>query len=61
MASSRPVMICVMRQIPSRDPKFHQAEMFDGVGRSMRASLMVLNSGWFLRRLRAINCFCVWI
>lgn len=53
--------ICVIRQMPRRDPKFHQAEMFDGVGRSIRASLIVLSNGWFLRRLRAIGWFCVWI
>lgn len=51
-------MICVIKQTPNSDPKFHQAEMFDGVGRSIRASLMVLNSGWFLRRLRAIEFLC---
>lgn len=54
-------MICVTRQIPKSDPKFHQVEIFDGVGRSTRASLMVLRSGWFLRRLRAISRFCMWI
>lgn len=54
-------MICVTRQIPNSDPKFHQVEMFGGVGRSIRASLMVLRSGWFLRRLRAIGWFCMWI
>lgn len=48
-------MICVARQIPRRDPKFHQIEMFDGVGRSIRESLMIFSSGWFLRRLRAIE------
>lgn len=34
--------IWVIRQMPSRDPKFHQVEMFDGAGRSIRASLMIL-------------------
>lgn len=55
MANSRPVMICTIRQMPSRDPKFHQAEMFDGVGRSIRESLMIFSKGWFLRRFRAIG------
>ena len=55
MASSKPVMICVIRQMPSRDPKFHQAEMFDGVGRSTKESLMIFSRGWFLRRFRAIR------
>lgn len=54
-------MICVVRQMPRRDPKFHQVEMLDGVGRSIRESLMVFSRGWFLRRLRAISGFCVWI
>ena len=35
MAKNRPVIICTIRQIPSREPKFHHAEMLDGVGRSM--------------------------
>lgn len=48
-------MICVTKQIPRRDPKFHQIEMFDGVGRSIRESLMIFRRGWFLRRLRAIR------
>lgn len=55
MASSRPVTICVIRQMPSRDPKFHQAEMLEGVGRSIRESFTIFRRGWFLRRLRAIR------
>ena len=54
MASSRPVMICVIRHMPSSDPKFHQDEMFDGVGRSIKASLTIFRMGWFLRKLGAI-------
>lgn len=53
--------IWVIRQMPSRDPKFHQVEMFDGAGRSIRASLMILRIWWFLRRLRAIGYFCMWM
>lgn len=45
MARNRPVTICRMRQTPRRDPKFHQAEMFDGAGRSMNESLTILASG----------------
>lgn len=45
MAKNSPVTICVMRQMPKRDPKFHQIEIFDGVGRSIRESLMVFSSG----------------
>lgn len=48
-------MICMIRHRPSRDPKFHQAEMFDGVGRSIRELLMIFSSGWFFRRFRAIR------
>lgn len=48
-------MICVIRHTPKRDPKFHQIEMFDGVGRSIKESLMIFSRGWFLRRLRAIK------
>lgn len=55
MASNRPVRICVIRQIPSRDPKFHQAEMFEGVGRSIRELLIIFSRGCDFRILGAIN------
>ncbi len=55
MASRRPVRICVVRQMPRRDPKFHQAEMFDGVGRSIRELLIIFRRGWDFRRLGAIS------
>lgn len=55
MASSRPVMICVIKHRPNREPKFHQVEMFDGVGRSTRESLMIFSRGWFLRILGVIR------
>lgn len=45
MARNKPVMIWMMRQSPSKDPKFHQDEMLDGVGRSMNEWLMILSSG----------------
>lgn len=45
MARNRPVAICRIRHTPSRDPKFHQAEIFDGAGRSMNESLTILASG----------------
>lgn len=41
--------------MPRRDPKFHQAEMFDGVGRSIRELLIIFRRGWDFRRLGAIN------
>lgn len=37
------------KQIPRREPKFHQEEILDGAGRSMNESLMILNSGWDFR------------
>lgn len=39
------------KQIPSREPKFHHEEMFEGAGRSINALLISLNSGWDLRML----------
>lgn len=55
MANRRPVRIWVIRQIPSRDPKFHHEEMLDGVGRSIRELLIIFSSGWDFRRLGAIK------
>lgn len=55
MASRSPVRICVSRQMPSRDPKFHQVEMFDGVGRSISELLIILRRGWDFRRFGAIG------
>ena len=40
-----------MRQIPSKEPKFHHAEILEGVGRSTSASLTIFSSGWVFRRL----------
>lgn len=54
MAKSSPVRICVARQIPRRDPKFHQAEMFDGAGRSIRELLIIFIRGWDFRMFGAI-------
>ncbi len=43
--------IWAIKQRPSREPKFHQTEMFEGAGRSTSASLAIFSSGWALRRL----------
>lgn len=51
MAKNRPVRIWMTRQAPSSEPKFHQAEMFEGAGRSINEWLTILISGWVLRRL----------
>lgn len=52
--------IWVIRQIPRRDPKFHQAEMFEGEGRSIRELLMILSRGWDFRMFGAIG-FVLWV
>ena len=51
MARNSPVMIWVIRQRPKRDPKFHQDEMFDGAGRSMKEWLIIFARGWCFRML----------
>lgn len=51
MARNSPVKICRARQIPKRDPKFHQEEMFDGAGRSMKELLIIFIRGWDFRML----------
>ena len=38
MARNNPVIICVTKQIPNSDPKFHQPLIVDGVGKSTRVS-----------------------
>ena len=42
-------MICANRQIPNRDPKFHQPLIVDGVGKSTRASFAILNKECLFR------------
>jgi hypothetical protein len=46
MARNNPVTICAAKQIPNSDPKFHQALVVDGFGRSTRA---ILNKGCLFR------------
>ena len=43
------MMICMTRQIPSSDPKFHHPLIVDGVGRSTSALFAIWNSGCLLR------------
>lgn len=59
MASNRPVRIWVSRQMPRRDPKFHQAEMFEGAGRSIKELLTIFNRGWDFRMFGAISWILV--
>lgn len=56
MARNRPVRTCMIRQTPRRDPKFHQAEILEGVGRSTNESFTIFRTGCVFRRLGVI-CF----
>lgn len=42
---NRPVRICMARQMPTRNLKFHQAEMFEAVDRSIRELLIIFSKG----------------
>lgn len=44
-------MICIIKQIPRREPKFHHDEMLEGAGRSINALLTIFSSGWDFRIL----------
>lgn len=57
MARNNPVRICVIKQRPRREPKFHHAEIFEGAGRSTNAPFAILRRGWVFRRL-VIKGFC---
>ncbi len=41
----------MIKQIPNSEPKFHQAEMLEGAGRSINEWLIILIKGWDLRKL----------
>lgn len=43
------------RHTARREPKFHQAEMLDGAGRSISELLIIFNRGCDFRILGAIN------
>lgn len=45
--------------MPNSDPKFHQAEMLDGLGRSMNELLIILIIGWVFRRFVVISVLVV--
>jgi len=49
MARNNPVTICVTKQIPNSDPKFHQPLIVECVGKSTRASFAILNKGCLFR------------
>jgi hypothetical protein len=48
-ARYHPVTICATGQIPNSVPKFHQPMIVDGVGKSTRASFVILNEGCLFR------------
>ena len=48
--------ICTTKHNPSKDPKFHQIEIFDGAGMSTSAPFIILNRGWDLRIGIVIGC-----
>lgn len=52
-------MIWIARHSPSKDPKFHQDEMLEGLGRSITALLMIFNRGDILRTGVFINLLVV--
>ena len=49
-------MICATRQIPNRDPKFHQLLIVDGVGKSTRASFAILNKECLFLVVYSLSC-----
>lgn len=49
MARNKPVMICIDKHSPKRDPKFHHAEILIGAGRSTNELLRILKRGWVER------------
>ena len=51
MAKKRPVKIWIPRHNPRREPKFHQAEILIGAGRSTKALFIILSKGCVLRKL----------
>lgn len=50
------MIICKIRHTPNKEPKFHQVEMLDGVGRSMNEWLIILSKGCDLRVLVISSC-----
>jgi hypothetical protein len=50
------VKVWTIKQSPSKDPKFHQAEILEGAGRSTKALFIILNKGC-LNRIGLFICF----
>lgn len=45
----------MIKHTPNKDPKFHQAEMFTGAGRSTNALFAILIKGCDFRRFNIIK------
>lgn len=43
MAKNNPLTICNIKQIPTRDPKFHKVEILEGLGKSIKELLTIFN------------------
>ena len=49
MAKNNPVIIWIIKHTPNNEPKFHHAEILEGVGKSIKEELKILNKEWVLR------------
>lgn len=45
MARNSPVIICIIRHKPRRDPNFHHMDRLLGEGKSIKDFLIILNRG----------------
>jgi hypothetical protein len=45
----------MIRQTPSKDPRFQKWVIFEGAGRSIRAELAIFNKGWCFRGFIGIS------
>lgn len=50
MARKIPVTIWIIKHSPNRDPKFHNVEILEGEGKSIKALFIILIKGDFFRR-----------
>lgn len=44
------MVIWIIRHKISREPKFHQYEIAEGAGRSIRAEFKIFSKGWDFRK-----------
>lgn len=57
MDKNKPETIWTTKQSPSRDPKFHHIDKFNGAGKSTKALLAIFARGWDLRKgIDIFNC-----